>query len=329
MKRGYGKKLPAIAIGVILATFIFTSQAFAWGSATHAYIDDRLGKQGPLRNLNEIYGGMAPDVFNYFFGNPDWLEYLYTQTHYDNYLALWKEAHTILEKAVVFGFVSHNGMSGADLTAHGSYDYKLETKPTGWVIANAVEMSKIQAVKDSLIKLGLVQDDLVLVAGYELCHTFVESAVDLLLARHDRSLGGKISAAALTRAREFPDLLVKSYARGFAKEFGLNHATAVRTIRSAENEFRRNMVSYGLALAQEPDVAKELIVEQLVDLAPAFLASYGVSLPNGTELDDLKPVADALIEIAITLCEDGDYLRAVERTIPFVSKNLAKMGISY
>ena len=107
-------------------------------------------------------------------------------------------------------------------------------------------------------------------AGYELCHTFVESAVDLLVAQHDRSLGGKISVASLARTREFPDLLVKAYARGFAKTFGLKYSQAVDTIRSAESEFRRNMVSYGLALAQEPEVAKGLIVEQLVALAPGL-----------------------------------------------------------
>ena len=139
------------------------------------------------------------------------------------------------------------------------------------------------------------------------------------------SLGGKISVAALARTREFPDLLVKAYARGFAKTFGLEYSQAVNTIRSAESEFRRNMVSYGLALAQEPDVAKGLIVEQLVALAPAFLAAYGVGLPEDA---DLMVLSDYLIDVAIELCQE-DYLTAVENTIPFVSNNLAQMGISY
>jgi len=58
MKRGHGKKLSAIVIVAILTTFILSSRAFAWGSATHAYIDDHLGKKGPVRNLNEMCGGM-------------------------------------------------------------------------------------------------------------------------------------------------------------------------------------------------------------------------------------------------------------------------------
>jgi len=322
MKRGHGKRLSAMIIGAILAIFILSSQAFAWGSATHAYIDDRLGKQGPIRNLNEIYGGMATDVFNYLFINLQWLNYFYWKTHYDyeKNMELWSNADTILEKAVVLGFVSHSGLTGADVTAHGSYDYG---KPDGYVIEKTVKMA--EALNDQLKLLGLATEDGVSEAGYELCHTFVESAVDLLLARHDRSLGGKISAAALIRTREFPNLLVQAYAAGFAETFGLEYEAAAITIRSAEAEFRKNMVSYGLALAQKPQIAEGLIAEQLVALAPAFLGAYGVELPEDV---DLLELSNYLIGVAIKLCKH-DYLKAVENTIPFVSGNLSDMGISY
>lgn len=324
------RKNAAIGLLVSCVLFLGVTQAYGWGSATHAYIDDHLGKKGPLRNLNEIYGGMAPDVFNYLFTNLDWLNYLYMETHYDDNIVLWEKAHTILEKAVAFGFVSHNGYTGADATAHGSYDYTLKETPVGWVIANAVEMANRKEVYPYLVGLNLVDENgAVVEVGYELCHTFVESAIDLLLARQDRSLGGKISAAALMRTPEFPNLLVQAYAKKFALEFELDYVTAVRTIRSVEKEFRRNMVSYGLALAQEPDVAKELIVEQLVELAPAFLGAYGVELPEGMTLDDMKQVATTLIDQAIAVCKAGDYLAAVQGTISFVSDNLASMGKSY
>jgi hypothetical protein len=312
------------AIGLLVSCILFlcVTQVYGWGSATHAYIDDRLGKQGPLRNLNEIYGGIATDVFNYLFVNLDWLNYLYMETHYDHNVALWEKAETTPEKAVAFGFVSHNGYTGADATAHGNYDYD---HPDAYVIRKAVAMAKKEDVNALLNELGLASDEEVSYAGYELCHTFVESAVDLLLARHDPSLGGKISAASLARTHDFPDLLVKAYARGFAKTFGLNYSQAVNTIRPAESEFRKNMVSYGIALAQEPDVAQMLIVEQLVALAPAFLAAYGVELPGDA---DLMGLSSYLMGEAVSLCEK-DYLKAVEKTIPFVAKNLARMGISY
>jgi len=322
MKRGHGKRLSAMIIGAILAIFILSSQAFAWGSATHAYIDDRLGKQGPIRNLNEIYGGMATDVFNYLFINLQWLNYFYWKTHYDyeKNMELWSNADTILEKAVVLGFVSHSGLTGADVTAHGSYDYG---KPDGYVIEKTVTMA--EALNNQLSLLGLATEDGVSEAGYELCHTFVESAVDLLLALRDHSLGAKIAAAALARTPKFPVLLVQAYAEGFAETFGIKYGAAVKIICSAETEFRKNMVSYGLALAQEHEVAKGLIAEQLVALAPAFLGAYGVELPEGV---DLMGLSNQLIDVAMELCKD-DYLAAVENTIPFVSENLSDMGISY
>jgi hypothetical protein len=325
MKIGWGKKLSAIVVGVVLVSVFTVSQAFSWGSATHAYIDDHLGRKGPVRNLNEIYGGMAPDVFNYLFSNIAWLNYLYEKTHYNGNMLVWKKADTITEKAVAFGFVSHNGMTGADGTAHGSYDYALERGPIGWVIAKAVGMANMPDISQVLGSFGLVDEEGVADSGYELCHNFVESAVDYLMAQHDRSLGGKISAAALARTPEFPELLIKAYAKGFKEAFNLDRQTAVTVIRTAENEFRKNMVSYGFALMQEPDVAKGLLADQLAALAPAFLSAYGITLPEGADLSNLS---NYFLNVAIEQCK-GDYLSAVEGTIKFVSRNLAEMKISY
>jgi hypothetical protein len=320
MKKGHGK-LSAIVTGFIIGSVFMVNQVFAWGSATHAYIDDHLGKKGPVRNLNEIYGGMAPDVFGYLFSNLNWLNYLYYESHYEDNQLVLKKADTVLEKAVASGFVSHNGITGADATAHGNYDY---SAPDGWVIAKAVAMANREDVHKVLKEFMLSGDDGIAWAGYELCHNFIESAVDLLIAEHDRSLGGKISAAALARTREFPGLLVKAYAKRFMKTFKLDWQTAVTVIRSAESEFRKNLVSYGVALAQEPAVAQGLIAEQLAALAPAFLNAYGITLPDGTDLNELS---STLLGIAVEMCK-GEYLGAVDNTIQFVSGNLEGMRIS-
>ena len=198
-------------------------------------------------------------------------------------------------------------------------------KPIGWVIAKAVEMANTPEISYLLGSFGLVGNEGVADAGYELCHTVVESAVDYLMAQHDRSLGGKISAAALARTPEFPELLVKAYAKGFKETFNLDRKTAVTVIRTAENEFRKNMVSYGFALMQEADVAKGLLADQLAALAPAFLSAYGITLPEDADLSELS---NYFLNIAIDQCRD-DYLPAVEGTIKFVSSNLAEMKISY
>jgi hypothetical protein len=322
MKTGIAKKLSAISVAIIFIAVITVGHASAWGSATHAYIDDHLGKKGPIRNLNEIYGGMAADAFAYLFSNLFWLDYLYVETHYENNCLVWEKADTILEKAVAFGFVSHNGTTGADATAHGSYDYD---DPNGWVIGKAVEMANVSAIYQVLKDFQLADDVTIAWAGYELCHNFIESAVDLLVAQHDRSLGGKISTAALLRTDEFPNLLVEAYAKGFKNRFNLDRHTAVTVIRSAENEFRKNMVSYGFALAQEPAVAQELIAGQLAELAPAFLSAYGVTLSPDTDLYELSKF---FLNVAIEKCKD-EYLTAVKNTIQFVSGNLAEIGILY
>ena len=52
------KTQTALAALVLVTSICFSSQASAWGSATHAYICDHSGKgeRYPLQNLNEIYG---------------------------------------------------------------------------------------------------------------------------------------------------------------------------------------------------------------------------------------------------------------------------------
>ena len=85
MKTKRIKKLSVTVFGFALFLALTMGQAYGWGSATHAYIDDHLGKKGPVKNLNEIYGAMAPDVFNFLFSNMDMMKYLYTVAHYRLY----------------------------------------------------------------------------------------------------------------------------------------------------------------------------------------------------------------------------------------------------
>ena len=44
-----------VVMGIIcLGLLLSFSEAFSWGFATHAYLDDHLGKKGTRINLNEI-----------------------------------------------------------------------------------------------------------------------------------------------------------------------------------------------------------------------------------------------------------------------------------
>ena len=67
------RKMSILAVGVIILVLGFlSSEAFPWGYATHTYIEDHLGKTKRNRNMNEIYGGVAPDIFNYLFNTPEY-----------------------------------------------------------------------------------------------------------------------------------------------------------------------------------------------------------------------------------------------------------------
>ncbi|MCU0563476.1 MAG: hypothetical protein MUE48_05975 [Desulfobacterales bacterium] len=298
------KRTQAALATLVLAVCIgFASQAFAWGSATHAYICDHLGARGPVKNLNEIYGGMAPDVFNYLFSDNTLRETLYAATHYGSFTDVGKSSHTLTGKALALGFISHNGLWGADATAHG-VPYN---NPEGYVVGKAIAMR---------FKFGFFfadggqidPNDLAFWLNVELYHNAIESAVDILLCQKDRALGGKIAAAALARSPEFPAMLVKSY-RNLAPE---------NLIRSIESDFRRNLVAYGFALAQPQEKAVEDIATQLASMAGAFLAMYGID-PSG--LGDLDTLAFNIVNLALEECE-GDYLEAVKETIQQVSTAL-------
>jgi len=319
MKREYGKKLSAVVMGVIIVSAFMVNQAFAWGSATHAYIDDHVGRKGPVRNLNEIYGGMAPDVFNFLFGNPA-MRYLYTVTHYqgypDDYLNVWDNSHTLLAKAVSLGFVSHNGDFGADHTAH---HYSLFFKNNkGYVIEKAEELKVILKLED--LELGL-SDDVI----NELCHDLIEFALDIMITQKDKSLAAKISSAAMLRTPGFPILLVKAYADGLALQnfAGIDYPTAIKLILQSEKEFRKSMISYGQALMQDQEIAIDLIAHQLVELAEAFLGG----LPAGSEPKFLE-LAKTGLSISMQICSSDFYIE-LDRTINFVSGELANKGISY
>jgi hypothetical protein len=316
------KKTQAVWAAVaLMASICFASQAFAWGSATHAYISDNLSK-GDRNPLQKIYGNMAGDVFGYMSGHPaQTLKLLYWVTHYDSplpgypamlpsYLDPWEKARTVLGKAAAFGFVSHNGEMGADVTAHGSYDYTV-AEPDGCVIVQAKQMAAVAEHWG----LGISGTAL-----YELCHIFVESAIDLKIAEHHPLLGAKISAAALFRTPEFPVILVETYAGLLATLESLDQNTAKLIVRKAESDFRSLMISYGHALSQAN--ARELVADQLAALAPAFLAANAVELPPGI---DIGALSDALLSLAYYQFTDG-YDGKVAATIQWVRENLGAHG---
>ena len=169
------KKVTSIFLGILMLTCISTSM-FGWGSATHAFISDQLKRKGGPQNLNEIYGSVAPDIFNYAFElDSSVYALLHWETH-DNFMQLWNAVEFGYEKSFAYGFVSHNDVWGADSTAHHA---SLTLIPDqGYVITKAIMLDSILMEYPSYAGLGLPED-----IRIDMCHNVVEAAGDILIKR--------------------------------------------------------------------------------------------------------------------------------------------------
>jgi hypothetical protein len=315
-------RTPLVLLGVLLLTsLLIAPEASPWGSAIHTYIDDHLGKSRPFRNVNEMYGGAAPDVFNTMFDQKAWMDFLYGETH-NNFLKLWEAAHLQLGKAAAFGFVSHNDVWGADSTAHHRCASAQCDEGDGYVVAKAKEMLLPQAYGDYLLNgLGLPYP-----VALELCHNIVESALDLLIKKNDPTIGKKLATAALLRAPQFPFLLVEAYAHDFSHQFSLPPSEAVKVILEAEMNFRKTSILYGQVLMQDDATATYLVAEQLAAQAVGFLGSFGLTLPIPPQ--DVPGVIEGLLVVATGICKD-DYFDEIQGTIRAVDIALRAHGLWY
>ena len=310
---------------VFFSLTLFASNGFPWGSATHANIDDRIGKKLRLCNLNEIYGAMAADIFNL---SPDVLDpsspiySLYLKAHFGS-LKVWGEAQrpaiSKLGKAAAFGFVSHDNLKlGADYTAHTAYG-----DGPGYVIAKADTLAA--HIGPALTgPLGLPETVVL-----ELCHILVEYAIDIMVVYDlapNAKTAQKMMASSMFRSPELPLLLVKAYAADLAEEFpGINRFKAAQMIISAEREFRKTIIVYGQALTQQDKSdAVESVAMLLASLAQEI---YGIAPDDEVTEDVIISLAKDGLGAAMTLCADFDI--AIQDTVNAVKANLREAGIQY
>ena len=298
---------------VVLMLVFFSSDGFPWGFATHAYINDHLGKRRGLCNTSEIYGGMAPDVFNYLFDYPEYMTFLTEETH-ANFMKVWDSARWRLQKPLAYGFVSH---SVADLTAHGEKSYAIE----GYAMVKAVEL--LDYVPTGFR--GAVGDELLT----QMLHIIVENAVDILIVRDDLLIGRKITSAAILRSHQLPRLLVKAYVSDLAAASGISPLEASKFIVSAEKEFRKSIIFYGQILMQDETTAIRLISEQTADAAVAYLGLYKIDISGlFQDEEDLIQFIIALTDVAISNCA-YDYQSEINTTIDYVDGWLEDKNVSY
>jgi hypothetical protein len=322
MKALEGKKSWTSLMALVLILGLSASQAWAWGSATHTYIDDRLNRQGPgQKNLGEIYGGVAPDLFNYLFA--PYQPYLYGMTH-DDFLKVWGVAgpgKSSVKRALAYGFVSHNDLWGADVTAH--HNGLTFDQGQGYVIAKAQAMKPY--LTSALASMGVSLPDAV---ALDLCHNFVEYGVDVLVKNLDAQVGAKMAGAAFKRNTTFPALLVQAYGDDVATALGISSEDAAQLILAAEQSFRKTKIYEGQALMQDDAAAIALLAEELANFAQAYLASFGVTLPPGMGREQIVVLAENFIGLAMAMCQ-GDFSQELTATIAFVNEQLDTHRIAY
>jgi len=293
-----------------------SANAFSWGYATHAHIDDQLLRDSGQLNRNEIYGGMTPDIFNYLFDLP-YQQDLYGLTHYQ-FTKVWKAADNISDKAVAFGFVSHNDVWGADVTAH--HAGITFGQDEGYVIAKARLVKAFMEANVPEYQSLNVPDE----AAIMIFHELVEEAVDLKITEQDPGIGFTLAHAALARKPNTTELLVAAFGQDIAGLSGMGDTETELFITQAEAAFRNRMVFYGWALAQERDTAIQLLAVQTGGLAESFLALYGITLPPGT---DITPLIAYAIGVSVDLCDD--YKVEIDATRYKVKRELRARGIIY
>jgi uncharacterized protein YgfB (UPF0149 family) len=226
-----------------------------------------------------------------------------------------------VNRAFAYGFVSHNDLWGADVTAH--HNGLTFGQGQGYVIVKAQAMKPI--LIDTLASWGVVLPDAV---ALDLSHNFVEYAVDVLVKSLDGRVGAKMARAALKRNPTFPDLLVQAYGDDVAAAMGSTREEAAQLILAAEQSFRKTKIYEGQALMQDDAAAITLLAEELADFAQAYLAGFGITLPPGVGRQQIVVLAENFIGLAMAMCQ-GDFAQELTATIAFVNTQLDTHGIAY
>ncbi len=319
-------RITALCTSLAILALLLPTAAFSWGWAVHTYIDDQFNTKWALRNGNQLYGGLGPDMFNFRYDEAAYRDFMFYQTH-NNFMKLWNAAESKPGKALAFGFVSHNEVWGVDSTAHRS-GITLGQKGTipghpdegGYVIAKAYQL---KAILDQIPQFNDLQlpEPLKMTVAHEL----VERGVDLLMVSLDPTLGAKMAAAARPPNPNFPLLMEKVYAVDLAAAFSISRKDAVEFVAESERQYRQMLALYGQALMQRTDMAVYLNALQLEGVAQQVFAAYGLTFPEGV---DLKPLLQFGIYQAMNLCR-GDFAPEISATLNFVTQQLAVHGIAY
>ncbi len=307
-------------LGVLMLGLVLAPSVFGWERGTHAFIAELIRKGGGPKTVEAMYGATVPDVFNYMFTEPGYFyrDFLYDQTHFQA-MKVWNAVKSSAEKDAAKGFVSHNNVWGADMTAHTR---SLTLDPNeGYIITKAKLLNSILMDDPNYAALvGSVPD-----MALEICHDIVEAAGDIILKHADSSVGRRLVELARMPRPEASELLVRAYADDLA-DFSqttpapMNKEKAKRFIQAAETDFRSGVIAYGQLLEGDDETLIANIVEMYKALAASFLGSYGIPVPDDATLGALITAA---LDVSLQICQ-GDYMIEVLATAEMVKREIKK-----
>ena len=269
-----------VLFGVVLVLTLSLT-APAWDVLGHAFIMEKI-KGGPQNTTgNELYGITSPDFVNYLLNTP-YYDYLYKTTHTE-FMRVWNMATTPAAQELAMGFVCHNGVWGADYTAH--YSSLIGDPTKGYIIAKA-EMLEYDLRPDG--RLGrdwALGGDMYLPLRLELCHNIIEYVVDIQIWMADPTIAGRVMAAAAGRAPIMQHLVKTAFggplvAYSQKTEARLNHPAALAILLPAEVSFQQRVALYA-GLYATADTFEEVLSN--LDGYLRVLASqmFELTLPPG------------------------------------------------
>jgi hypothetical protein len=324
--RASSSTLACVALLLVLGV----TAGFGWGTLTHVYFANNLGvKLGPL-NQNEIYGAVLPDLFGYDFTETGFTADYAFHTSADVYWGLYGLAGTQNGRAAFYGVFTHNNIDGnargADWYAHGVYPVPGDSPDEkGWVIRQGSILVKNPCISKYIGELldpfsppgGPSVPDLFLpVVG----HTLIETAVDILVRRHEDPLAGaRLLIAAKNRSGEIPQVLA-----GVFSNLPIPYPPTAEHVISSEVGYRAQMMGYGqLFLLPEPMLINE-ISKQTIGVARMFLEDV-LEIPLAAQPTfDPNKIAE-FIRLAIRQVEPI-YHREIMATLCNVEKNMKLHG---
>jgi len=321
MKRYLAAGLLFLVLNLAIVTY-----GFSWGSATHAFIMKRVGPLYLALNFQEMYGAMAPDLFNYDFAlynDPVLRAFTHGQPGNEGFMAVWQKAGPMV-KPLAFGFVAHNDVWGADYTAH--HQSQTLTPPAdfpsipgvdpGYVIIKALTLNADPVMDRMFEAIGLknsVPEHFRL--RLEMCHNLVESAGDLIIKKVDPTIGSQIISSVVLRNQNFPDLLIKA----------LDNPDYNQVIVKDEAHLRRKMLQYGAILTLPERETIKVLSEEMAWLGVEYLKQVAsLDVP----LEQAKQISEYGIKKALQLCA-SDYMNEIRKTIELVRTELRNRNIRY